>query len=333
MSEPFADAEALAREAAAHVHPVPEGLTIPPFAAVVRRAAALSSEQVSVQDIELAQALDALSSEEVEAGYDFGTLDDFLDDVAGFVAEQDVGEPPPLRAELPAAEAAPRAPRWGRWLAAAALLIALPLTIPRLVAWPVEADEEPSGYASNMGRGEHELAEGRASEQPRAARAERTSEAPPGVEPPRPTELEPEPTPQPELEPEPTRAPQGPSRAERIARLDAEAQAAWKRGDLDQAQAKFEALIRVAGHRDVADLAYGDLFAVARQRNDARAELRLWRRYARRFPKGRYIDDARAGICRRAEGDTAAACWRDYLRDRPRGTYRAHAQRVLDQAR
>ena len=71
---------------------------------------------------------------------------------------------------------------------------------------------------------------------------------------------------------------------------------------------------------------------LARQRHDAAAEAKLWERYVRRFPGGRYVDEARAGLCRRASGDAATRCWRAYLDDRPRGTYRDQARAALGDA-
>ncbi len=337
----LADGEALGREAAALLHTPDAEIIAPSFADVVRRAAALPDAQISVQDIQLAETMDALTREEIEAGLNFGTLDDFLDDVADFVAEQDVAEPPPLRAaEAVAAENAPAsrpAATWARWAAAAAILLALPVAVPSLArAWATWRSETVSlGYASTMDRIQLPTHDGDATERPakRATKRRVPASAPVESVPEAEPELAPAPTePTPIVDDEPVAAPRGPTKAERLRALDAEAQAAWKRGELGVAQTKFEALVRAAGGRDVADIAYGDLFEVARQRKDAAAELQYWKRYVRRFPKGRYIDDARAGICRRTAGDRALECWRAYLRDRPNGTYRTHAQRVLDQS-
>ncbi|MBC8071835.1 MAG: hypothetical protein IAG13_26145 [Deltaproteobacteria bacterium] len=118
-----------------------------------------------------------------------------------------------------------------------------------------------------------------------------------------------------------------PSLAERIAAIDAEAHAAWKARDYARAQSSFEALIELAGDSRLADLAYGDLFTLAHRTGDADRELALWKRYLARFPDGRFADDARAGLCRRAAGDARAACWRGYLDDFPGGSFRAQAER------
>jgi hypothetical protein len=117
-----------------------------------------------------------------------------------------------------------------------------------------------------------------------------------------------------------------PSLAERLAALDGEAHAAWKANDFSTAEAKFEALIELAGTSRLADLAYGDLFTLARRRGDARREVALWKTYLRVFPAGRFADDAQAGLCRRDASDRAA-CWRAYLEAFPEGSYRAQAER------
>lgn len=120
-----------------------------------------------------------------------------------------------------------------------------------------------------------------------------------------------------------------PSVGERLEAIDARGRAAWKRGDLAAAEAAFTELVRIGGRRPIVDIAYGDLFELARQRRDPASEARLWRTYLKRFPNGRYADEARAGACRRAQGEAARACWRSYLADRPHGTYRDRARAAL----
>lgn len=120
--------------------------------------------------------------------------------------------------------------------------------------------------------------------------------------------------------------PPQPSLAERLAALDGEAHAAWKAGDFATAETKFEALIALAGETRLADLAYGDLFTLARRRGDAEREVGLWKRYLAAFASGRFADDARAGLCRKAAA-LPAACWREYLADFPEGSFRSQAER------
>lgn len=122
-----------------------------------------------------------------------------------------------------------------------------------------------------------------------------------------------------------------PSVGERLEAIDARGRAAWKRGDLAGAEAAFTELVRTGGRRPIVDITYGDLFELARQRRDPASEARLWGSYLKRFPNGRYADEARAGACRRLQADAARACWRSYLADRPNGTYRDRARAALGQ--
>lgn len=121
----------------------------------------------------------------------------------------------------------------------------------------------------------------------------------------------------------------GPSLDERVAALDDEAQRRWAAGELEAAEEAFRAIIKLAGKRRHADLAYGDLFTLTRQRKDEAAELALWREYLERFPQGRFADDARAGVCRRGPTDAREACWQAYLNDFPSGVHRRAAERAL----
>ncbi|MBL8944768.1 MAG: hypothetical protein JNK45_16525, partial [Myxococcales bacterium] len=109
--------------------------------------------------------------------------------------------------------------------------------------------------------------------------------------------------------------------------IEREALTAWRAGDLAEAE---RLLLRIAksGRSARAELAYGDLFSIARQRRGSAGQVALWRAYLERFPRGRFADDARGGVCRRAE-DAAVArtCWADYLRRHPNGAHVAEAKR------
>lgn len=141
-----------------------------------------------------------------------------------------------------------------------------------------------------------------------------------------PREVEPaaKPSPDPRAKQEP-RAKLG----DRVAALDAEAQARWAAGDLDGAEQSFRAILAIAGKSRYGDLAYGDLFTLARQRGERAAETALWTEYLERFPQGRFAQDARAGSCRRAAAAERATCWQAYREDFPMGVHLREAERAL----
>ena len=139
----------------------------------------------------------------------------------------------------------------------------------------------------------------------------------------------PEPEPETAPEPEATDA-KGPRVT--VEDLEQQAREAWKNGDLARAQRLFRMVVRRSGHSTRAELAYGDLFSVVKQRSGSSEQAKLWREYLRRFPRGRYADDARAGLCRRASEATQAECWADYLQAHPKGAHAQQARRVTGQA-
>ena len=111
--------------------------------------------------------------------------------------------------------------------------------------------------------------------------------------------------------------------------LEDEAQALWERGELAAAERKYrEVLAAAAGVR--AELAYGDLFALVRQLRGPDGPVPVWQEYLRRFPSGRFADDARAGLCLRAPAGDRADCWRDYLERHPQGAHRRQAVAALE---
>ncbi|MFO0636979.1 MAG: hypothetical protein U0168_29465 [Nannocystaceae bacterium] len=113
-----------------------------------------------------------------------------------------------------------------------------------------------------------------------------------------------------------------------LRRMSDEARALWRAGDRVGADRRFAQVIAQGGRSPLVELAWGDRFAIARQLGDEAGLLSRWGTYLRRFPRGRYADDARAGLCA-AESDAARrpACWEAYLRDFPRGSYRGDASR------
>lgn len=113
---------------------------------------------------------------------------------------------------------------------------------------------------------------------------------------------------------------------DRARELSDRAAAAWRAGDRATAESLYLEVTRVAGHSTLAELAWGDLFALATQRGDRGALAKRWRGYLRAFPRGRYVDDARAGLCRSASDPRS--CWSRYLVELPSGSYRAEAERA-----
>lgn len=113
--------------------------------------------------------------------------------------------------------------------------------------------------------------------------------------------------------------------------LAAQAEAAWRAGELDVAEQRLRRIIARAGRSQRAELAWGDLFALARQRDGVRGPVPHWRAYLRQFPRGRYAEDARAGLCRQTEGDAdTRACWSEYLSAHPAGSHAREAHRWTD---
>lgn len=146
--------------------------------------------------------------------------------------------------------------------------------------------------------------------------------------------VRPAPTPEPPSEAAPEPAPERPTPRAKPRRslddLEREAMAAWKAGELERAETLFRTIIRRAGRGPKAELAYGDLFALTKQRGGKATQSRTWRQYLRRFPNGQHADDARAGLCMRAADHAASKCWRDYLSKHPQGAHAAQARRALE---
>lgn len=289
------------------------------FSDVLQRAQELGGVQLSAQDMEDASRLPA-DEDELRARLSFGNLEDFLDAAAAFVAEQGSREPPPMRGGVP------RRRGWaslGAGMAAVAAVAAVLVwwSLPRDALAPADAD---SAYAAAADRSDASAQAQSVDQRPALRQVARPT---PAVGPPQGGEPTPEAlseTPDaatPRVRPTPPR----PS----LEALDAEARAAWRSGELDRARRLFERLVSRGRSSERADVAYGDLFTLARRQGDDAALHRYWKRYVRRFPKGRYIDDAQAGLCRAAIGGARTRCWERYLKTRPRGTYLEDAQTAL----
>ncbi len=268
---------------------------------------------------------------------------DALIDEAKLAAESDVANRR-LRA-IPAFSLAqaPRtntgARRWVPRLALAAAIVGLALALPRLFDRFVDAAR---GEAANKNQAEfqdHQRERLNDAER-RSPRMESVEPAPSHAERRAPEhQAKPANTEAPEHRAPRAEAPQAEapqaeptskrSLAERVAALDDEAQRRWAAGELEAAEEAFRAIIKLAGLSRHADLAYGDLFTLTHQRRDAAAELALWSEYVRRFPDGRFADDARAGLCRRGPTDEREACWLTYLAEFPDGAHRRTAERAV----
>lgn len=137
------------------------------------------------------------------------------------------------------------------------------------------------------------------------------------------------PEPDPSIAEQPSPSQREHAKPDPLALLDARAQALWRAGDLDGAERLFAEIVRRGGRGRWAELAYAELFSLT-QRHGADKLDDLWRDYLVRFPKGRYAEDARAGLCRHQSGSQGHACWSDYLERHPQGTHANEAARALE---
>ncbi|HET6582113.1 MAG TPA: hypothetical protein VFG69_01675 [Nannocystaceae bacterium] len=123
-----------------------------------------------------------------------------------------------------------------------------------------------------------------------------------------------------------------PSPDSQLRALADEAEAALRRGELARADELLTRLIAIGGRHRLVELAYGDRFTIAHRSGIIGEQTKLWRAYLGKFPRGRFADDARAGLCRHAKRDASVDCWQDYLGDFPKGAYRGLAQRAIEEA-
>jgi hypothetical protein len=230
---------------------------------------------------------------------------------------------------IPAARPAQVRTRWVPYAVVASLAAALLLVIfGRGDGWlSTAAQDDGAGAPSeaertyDARRAEERAARLEAERRERAAMAEVEP-----VEPDAEVELMPEP---PAIEP----APSEPKAVEKTPRvtvedLESQARAAWRRGELAEAERLFRRVTQRVRRGDAAELAFGDLFSIVKQRSGAAGQAKVWREYLQRFPDGRFSDDARAGLCRRATGEAQRTCWVEYLREHPNGTHADRARRV-----
>ncbi len=119
---------------------------------------------------------------------------------------------------------------------------------------------------------------------------------------------------------------------DKLRELDDLAEAALARGELQAADELYREIIRRGGHSRRADRAYGDRFTIARRLRKPAGRAVLWREYLRVFPRGRFAEDALAGLCQEEQRrlvKPAHACWQNLLERFPHGVYASQARRAL----
>lgn len=327
----------------------------PAFADVVQRARALDPETVPPSWTDLPEAIGP-SNRHAERRPDDGVLEPWMDDARDH-AEADVHE-----RSLACVPALRRPSRVG-WIATATAVAAAAVAIVLLgdLGWTRAEEDTRDGAAPSQAvakmRGNE--ARARASSARRPAQADEAFEddrssaeaEPPTVEEPgeSPTTEEP-PTVEerPETSPVPSssalrrngKARRGipaalpleeerPSLEEELRALDEQAERELIAGRVERADALYAEIIERGGRLDIVELAFSDRFTIAHRRAAEARQQALWRAYLERFPRGRFADDARAGLCRQA--DDPSDCWRAYLDDFPSGTYRTQARRALSE--
>lgn len=304
------------------------------FADVVERAHAMDPTKVPDHVVTEAQSYApvlALARGTPKASRDPALLG-FEDDVRGHledtVAARRLHGVPPMRSTIPPAR------RRVAWLAGALALASAVVLVAGSTTGALfseKGDRTPTQSSQETGaereRGVMISAELELELEPAAPRrrAAVPVQPPPQLAPP-----EPEPESEPRLRPQRSE-PDVPklSPAEQVAALDDAARAAWREGNLDVAERRFREVVRIGGSDPLAELAFSDLFTLAQRNGVAADRRRLWTAYLGRFHAGRFVDDARAGLCRTEPDEERGPCWLRYLEEFPAGAHRGAAERAL----
>jgi hypothetical protein len=114
---------------------------------------------------------------------------------------------------------------------------------------------------------------------------------------------------------------------QRLERLDEQAERALARGDAKAADRLYAKIIAQGRRNPRVELAYAERFTIAHRLGNRSKQRKLYRAYLRTFPRGRFVDDARAGLCRTVASSKRPACWSEYLKSSPDGAYAAEARR------
>ncbi|MEM7152639.1 MAG: hypothetical protein AAF799_07345 [Myxococcota bacterium] len=316
-------------------------IVVPPFAAVLNRARRLDPGLQTNQPVRPAPPSSPDEAALVAA------IAPFVE-AARAEAEVDVyaqTQQPPPGLPRPGSRIARWAVVGGALAAAAAILLLVGLIdVRNALRSEAQRDDNQAIDQANSDRRVLEADTEGTPDKPQLVRAPRARRAPvtpaplppeEAIVPEEPVPLEEVAPPEPEPTPEPTKTRRKRAterkdrRVEALQRMDAEAQDRLHAGDIAGAEKAFRAIVRKGGRSSLAQLAYGDLFTLAHRRGDTAGQGTLWREYLRKFPRGRFADDARAGLCRQSTKSKRSGCWERYLDDFPTGAYHRQAERAL----
>lgn len=106
----------------------------------------------------------------------------------------------------------------------------------------------------------------------------------------------------------------------------------WKGGDALAAQRLLRKVAYRSSNGELAQDAFADLFSIGRELGGRAILVKEWNRYLKRYPDGRFAQDAMAGRCLSSDADDKASqCWKLYLKQFPKGRYARKAKRSLQE--